>query len=118
MQLLGPKEAGIYAITDPSGSPDSFALAYDRHEFVTYREEHAHLDAYGLDATDPAWHSDGTRHIDHDHLVLAIRGVLEDGTMPPAGATPRFDLHIATALADDSDDSVSQTIIRWSNACQ
>jgi hypothetical protein len=60
----------------------------------------------------------GTRHIDHDHLVLAIRGVLEDGTTPQAGATPRFDLHIATALANASDGAVSQTVIRWSNACQ
>ena len=74
MQLLGPEQADIFAIADP-GAPHSFELIYDRHEFETYRAEHSHEGGYGLDPDDPEWHSDGTRHIDHDHLVIAIQGV-------------------------------------------
>lgn len=116
MQLLGPAEAGIYAITD-GGSPHSFELAYDRHEFVTYREQHAHENGFGLDPADPAWHVDGTRHIDHDHLVLAIRGVLETGQAPQPGETPPFALQVLTALADGSSTGpVATSTIAWS-AC-
>jgi hypothetical protein len=41
MQLLTPQNAGIFSIEDP-GNPDSFSLTYDRHEFVTYKEQHIH----------------------------------------------------------------------------
>ena len=52
MQLLTtPNAAGIYAIDDP-GNPDSMELTYDRHEFNTYREQHAHTGGYGLDPSD------------------------------------------------------------------
>jgi hypothetical protein len=39
---------------------------------------------------------DGTRHVDHDHIVVALRGTLEDGSAPAPGATPPFDLLIAS----------------------
>ena len=77
MQLLGPDQS-MYAITDPAGTPNSLELTYDRHEFQTYRDQHAHLGGLGLDPTDPDWRTDGTYHVDHDHLILAIRGVVEN----------------------------------------
>ena len=115
MQLLGPAEAGIFAVTDP-GAPDSFELLYDRHEFRTYRAKHMHEGGYGLDPTDPAWHVDGTRHIDHDHLVIAIQGTVEGGGAPQAGMTPPFDLEITTVLVD-AETPVSRTTIQWSKEC-
>jgi len=117
MQLLGPAQAGIFAIDDPSGAPNSFELTYDRHEFLTYRDQHAHIGGLGLDPTDPAWHTDGTYHVDHDHLVLAIHGIVENQGPPAAGKTPAFDLHVVTALADGTNGVLSNRTIQWSNEC-
>jgi hypothetical protein len=117
MQLLGPAQAGIFAIDDPTGAPNSLELTYDRHEFLTYRDQHAHVGGMGLDPSDPAWHSDGTRHVDHDHLVIAIHGVVENQGPPPPGATPAFDLHITTALADGTTGVLTNRTITWSNEC-
>jgi hypothetical protein len=116
MQLLTPQNAGIYAIED-YGQPDSLALTYDRHEFNTYREQHAHTGGFGLDANDPAWHTDGTYHVDHNHLVLAIRGTVENQGAPAAGKTPNFDFSILTALADTTGGTPTVRTITWSNAC-
>jgi hypothetical protein len=117
MQLLtAPNSVGIYAIEDP-GNPDSMELTYDRHEFNTYREQHAHTGGYGLDPSDPAWHTDGTYHVDHDHIVLAIRGTVENQGLPPAGKTPSFDFQITTALGDTTGGTPTVRTIPWSNAC-
>jgi hypothetical protein len=116
MQLLGPTNAMIYAITDP-GQPDSLELTYDRHEFVTYRETHAHVNGFGLDPADKAWHTDGTYHVDHDHLVISIKGVVEGKGAPAPGRTPNFDFSILTALADSPTATVTRRVIQWSTAC-
>jgi hypothetical protein len=116
MQLLGPEQADIFAILDP-GAPDSFELLYDRHEFVTYRQAHLHENGYGLDPSDPAWHTDGTRHIDHDHLVIAIRGTVEGAGSPTPGQTPPFTLDIATDLPDGDGNGMSANTIQWSTEC-
>jgi hypothetical protein len=116
MQLLAPKEAGtLYTITDP-GTPDSLELTYDRHEFVTYKKQHVHDGNLALDREDPAWHVDGTRHVDHDNLVIAISGVLENGRKPQPGQTPAFTFSIVTALADSSTPITTRTIT-WSRDC-
>lgn len=116
MQLLTtPNAAGIYAIDDP-GNPDSMELTYDRHEFNTYREQHSHTGGYGLDPTDPAWHTDGTYHVDHNRLVLAIKGTVENQGLPPAGQTPNFDFSIVTALADATGGTPTVRTIPW-GAC-
>jgi hypothetical protein len=116
MQLLTtPNAQGIYEIED-YGQPDSLALTYDRHEFVTYRQQHAHVGGLGLDPLDHAWHTDGTYHVDHNRLVLAIKGVVEFEGAPPAGKTPNFDFSVITALADRTGAPLTRTIT-WSNAC-
>lgn len=117
MQLLGPSQAGIYAIDDPAGAPNSLELVYDRHEFETYRDQHAHIGGLGLNANDPNWHTDGSYHVDHDHLVLAIRGVVEGAGAPAPGKTPPFALHVTTALADGTNGVVTSRTIVWSDAC-
>jgi hypothetical protein len=115
MQLLAPELAGqLYAIEDP-GSPSSFELVYDRHEFVTYKTQHVHEGRLRL-SQDPWWHVDGTPHVDHDNLVIAIAGRLENGDAPQAGATPPFDLVVSTALADGSTPATTRTI-QWSTDC-
>jgi hypothetical protein len=117
MQLLTtPNAAGIYAIDDP-GNPDSMELTYDRHEFNTYREQHAHTGGLGLDPSDPAWHTDGTYHVDHNRLVLAIKGVVENQGAPPAGKTPNFDFSVLTALADANGGTPTVRTITWSTTC-
>jgi hypothetical protein len=116
MQLLGPKQEGIFAIADP-GAPHSFELIYDRHEFETYRADHAHQGGRGLDPTDPQWHSDGTRHIDHDHLVIAIQGIVEFEGVPSPGVTPPFTMDIATVLPEGSSGPAATTTIPWSHEC-
>jgi hypothetical protein len=116
MQLLTPQNAGIYAIEDP-GNPDSLELTYDRHEFNTYRQDHSHIGGLGLDPSDPAWHVDGSYHVDHNHLVLAIRGTVENVGPPPAGKTPAFDFRVTTALADVDGGTPTVRKIEWSAAC-
>jgi hypothetical protein len=117
MQLLSaPNSAGIYAIDDPGGL-NSLELTYDRHEFNTYLDMHAHTGGYGLDPNDPAWHTDGTYHVDHNHLVIAIRGTVENMGAPPAGKTPNFDLSIVTMLADATNLGQITRVINWSSAC-
>ena len=117
MQLLGPDQAGIYAIDDPAGVPNSLRLTYDRHEFVTYFDQHEHIGGLGLDPADPAWHSDGTRHVDHGHLVIAIHGLVASQNRPTPGLTPPFDLRITTALADGTTGVLANRTIQWSSAC-
>ncbi len=117
MQLLTPDQASIYAITDPAGAPNSLELTYDRHEFLTYRDQHAHIGGYGLDPSDPNWHTDGTYHVDHDHLILAIRGTVENVGPPTPGVTSPFEFHVTTALADGTNGVVTTRTIVWSNAC-
>jgi len=118
MQLLTtPNAVGIYAIEDP-GNPDSMELTYDRHEFNTYREQHSHTGGYGLDPSDSAWHTDGTYHVDHNRLVLAIKGTVENQGLPPAGKTPSFDFSIVTALADTTGATPTVRTIQWSTACE
>jgi len=114
MQLLGPEQAQIFGIYDEGGER-SFALIYDRHEFVTYRGEHSHVDGYGLDPSDPEWHTDGTRHVDHDHLVLAIRGLVHGEDLPPPGQTPQFTFAISTSLPDAPDNAPVEPMLVHDN---
>jgi uncharacterized membrane protein YgcG len=116
MQLLGPDQS-IFAIADPAGAPNSLQLTYDRHEFQTYRDQHAHIGGLGLDPTDRDWHTDGTYHVDHDHLVIAIRGVVENQGPASPGSTPPFMLQVTTALADGTNGVVTTRSIQWSDSC-
>lgn len=116
MQLLSPRDEGtLYTIGDP-GAPDSLELTYDRHEFVTYKQQHKHKGPLALDRNDPDWHVDGTPHVDHDEIVVAIAGRLEDGSLPRAGSTPAFDFSVATVLTDSNAKPTTRTI-RWSSEC-
>jgi hypothetical protein len=98
MQRLDPSDPGLFHI-DSGSAAESDALAYWRHEFRTYQEEHIHRRDRGL-SDDPAWHEDGTRHVDHDHIVVAIHGVLPDGSAPAPGSTPPFTL-VLTSTPDE-----------------
>ncbi len=126
MQLLGPDAAGIYSIEDvddespPNAEeqgPSSFRLTYDRHEFQTYQTLHTTDPNYLLDPLDPNWHVDGTRHVDHYHLVVAITGIFKGGTVPEAPSAGPFVLRLATTVADDPNGHVAVTRIDWSDDC-
>lgn len=97
MQLLDRRETGLFEI-HAGGAAMSDALEYWRHEFETYKRSHRRDGARGR-GDGPDWHTDGTPHIDHDHLVVAIRGTLADGSAPEPGTTPAFSLEL-TSLPD------------------
>lgn len=97
MQTLTQTMPGLYTIQAASTSTDSDILRYSRHEFVSYFVQHQERQPHQLDATDPNWHLDGTAHVDHNHLVVAVAAHLSDGSIPPPGATPPFELALTTA---------------------
>lgn len=117
MQLLGEGMPGLYALASGSGL-DSDVLQYSRHEFHTHLLAHSERGAHGLDPEDPNWHLDGTRHIDHDHQVVAIDGRLA-GLLPPLpGATLPFTLVIETftlfqhgLFADDRSEVSGSAVV-------
>jgi len=82
-------------ITAGSGLTSS-TFGYWRHEFRTYKAAHRQIDAWSPDDSDPNWHANGTYHVDHDHLVIAIRGTLPDGSTPAPGVTAPFRLVIGS----------------------
>ncbi len=93
MQLLDAASPRLFDLK--GGDLDhSTTLSYWRHEFATYKEQEAG-EAHQHDAAGE-WHADGTRHVDHDHIVVALRGAFADGTTPHPGATEPFKLVITS----------------------
>lgn len=95
MQRLEDGMPGLFSLEGASND-DSDILRYSRHEFSTYFLSHDERQVHELDPNDPSWHLDGSRHIDHDHLLVAIVGAFDDGSTPVPGATPPFDLLMET----------------------
>jgi hypothetical protein len=100
MGLLPPDSPGLFQIT-PGESDDSATLAYWRHEFRTYKDEHRQRDVRRTD--DGEWHLDGTPHVDNFRMVVAISGKLPDGTRPTPGATPAFRLVVNSVPSPQSN---------------
>jgi hypothetical protein len=95
MQLLYPNVPGLFAIS-AGDDATSDQLRYWRHEFKSYKGEHRKVDARRSDDEDADWHADGSYHVDHDHIVVAIAGTLPDGSRPAPGATPPLRFGIAS----------------------
>jgi hypothetical protein len=93
MQLLDKPVPGLvtFDVLD-AGKRDSSRLRYFRHEFETYFLAHGERSTHAIDPTDPDWHLDGTRHVDHDHLIVAIGGEWNDGAARAPGASEPFTL--------------------------
>ncbi len=92
MQLLDTTSPRLFDL-DGGDLDRSTSLSYWRHEFHTYKT--AEVTAPHVAGDDAGeWHADGTRHVDHDHIVVALRGSFADGTTPEPGATPAFQLVI------------------------
>jgi hypothetical protein len=87
---------GMFVVPAKDAKANSDTLRYSRHEFTTYFIQHAEHEPHDLDKSDRNWHADGTPHIDHDHLILAIVGRMNDGSLPKPGATPAFTLMVST----------------------
>ncbi|HLK12171.1 MAG TPA: hypothetical protein VKW76_12405 [Candidatus Binatia bacterium] len=77
-------------------SVTSDVFAYWRHDFALYKQQHRQLDAFRLD-DDPDWHADGSYHVDHNTIVVAVRGTFADGTTPAPGATPPLRLVVTSS---------------------
>lgn len=95
MQLLDPTVPGLSQVVPAPGDGASAALGYWRHEFRTYKELHRREDAFALD-DDESWHATGTRHVNHDLIVVAVRGRLTSGGTLAPGASPPFTLAIVS----------------------
>jgi len=97
MQVLDPTSPGLFQIIR-GGNGVSDTLAYWRHEFATYKDKHRVFDNWRND-DDADWHADGTPHIDHNRIVVAVSGKLPNGNRPVPGATPAFQLVINSTPA-------------------
>lgn len=81
----------------PPETAFSDVFTYWRHEFDTYAAAHAPGGSHEVD--DNGLHPDGSVHVDHDNVVIAIRG-LEDGA--PLGPGERqMDLGWVSMVVDD-----------------
>jgi hypothetical protein len=131
MQLLDPDMVGLYTIDDAAdadaqGDPDnkewgpsgrSFRMTYDRHEFETYRELHEDDPDYAHDPDDADWHVNGTRHYDHDHLVLAIQGAIDGEIVPEPGVTSPFTFRVKRTPANGMG-AAENTDVEWADDCE
>lgn len=93
MQLLDPTDPALYELY-PGDLQISTVLSYWRHEFATYNRQHRWDPDY--ETEDGEWHADGSRHVDHDHIVVAIRGKLGNGSNLTAGPTPPFSMLVTS----------------------
>ena len=97
MQVLQPGNTQLFRIAGGDVQRGD-RLSYWRHEFATYKQEHRRRDARAVEG-ETDWHADGTYHVDHDHIVVAIRGIMPNGLPPTPGATPAFSLSISSTAA-------------------
>ena len=97
MQVLQPGNTQLFRIAGGDVQRGD-RLSYWRHEFATYKQEHRQRDARAVEG-ETDWHADGSYHVDHDHIVVAIRGVMPNGLPPTPGATPAFSLSISSTTA-------------------
>jgi hypothetical protein len=104
MQLLDPTKPGLFRIYDGTAT-DSTTLGYWRHEFASYKRQHRQQDDFNTDG-DPDWHENGTYHVDHDHLMIAIRGRGPTGERLAPGSTPQFEL-LLSSVDHDLDGGVN-----------
>ena len=81
---------GMFALPAAAPATDSSRIQYSRHEFNSYFLQHIERQPHQV--VDGNWHTDGTRHVDHNHLILSIAGVMANGASPAPGATPPFTL--------------------------
>ena len=114
MQLLTANMPGLWSITSANSTVDSDLLMYSRHEFDTYYLQHAERQPHQIVNDD--WHLDGTRHVDHNHLILAIGGVLPNGVLPVPGATPAFTL-VMERYSLFSNGLVGSSSVSMSGTC-
>jgi hypothetical protein len=95
-EILDTDSRGLFKLL-PKQTGSSTEMAYWRHEFRTYKDQHRKRDERMT--SDGEWHADGSRHVDNEHLVLAIAGTLPNGHLPAPGATPPFRLLVTSTPA-------------------
>jgi hypothetical protein len=84
-------------------------LSYWRHDFLTYYLAHMVDPNHFVDAN--GYHADGTLHIDHGRIVLAVHGARrhDDHTHPLDPGKEEFDLVIT---ADPAENPTATTDVR------
>ena len=97
MQMLAATSPNQFSIT-AGDTVMSDVLGYWRHEFATYKQQHQQLHDFALDQ-DPNWHMDGTYHVNHDKIVVAINAKTNGGSHLARGVTPPFKLVVMSAAS-------------------
>ena len=94
------QDAGLYGVSyeEKVAKPSDYGqlsgiVTYWRHEFRTYAAAHAPGGSHELG--EEGRHPDGTLHVDHEHLVIAVSGLERDKKVP-------WDLGKAERLAPGS----------------
>jgi hypothetical protein len=101
---LGKESADHFFIEPPKeGGEKSDYVRYLRHSFETYCADHLPGGDKEVDPADPNWHLDGTPHVDHSALILAIAGHFDDGSVPQVGSAS-FNLVVETEISDDDEE--------------
>ena len=77
-------------------------LTYWRHEFHTYAAKHT---TGGTHEVVGGMHPDGTMHIDHDHVIIAIRGNLGGNALTPGRLKANL---LATSVVSENPVEVEQ----------
>lgn len=100
---------GLKRIIPAKRRRSSDVVVYDRHSFETYYADHEEKGSHAL-SDDPDYHLDGTPHIEHELLILAIGGHLKNGTTPEPGATRN--LHVKFRLSfQEVDDELDEGVV-------
>ena len=108
----------VFPESATEAATDSDILHYSRHEFSTYFLQHQERRPHAVDGADGNWHLDGTPHVDHDHLIVAITGRNNDGSLPTPGESAPFDLVLqAYSLFSQGIVGVSEVKMSKSSRC-
>ena len=94
MQQLAATSPGQFSIS-AGDTIMSDVLGYWRHEFATYKQQHQNDHDFAL-GQDPNWHMDGTYHVNHDKIVVAINASTGGGHLA-RGMTPPFKLVVMSS---------------------
>jgi hypothetical protein len=97
MQRLPVEEEGTLFRIDPPTTGMSARLNYWRHSFAAYKLMHQQQFGKHTDK-DPDWHDDGTAHVDHDKIFVAVTAMLDGRRLAP-GSTKPFTLTVTSTPA-------------------
>ena len=80
-------------------------ILYWRHEFCTWNDAHDPGAAHEMDPLDNDYHADGSRHVDHNHIILKVTGTHGNGGALKPGSIENVVFSIGV-YADGNEEDV------------